>query len=83
MKHQNLTIISVLTDGHKHYEACVVETRPHADTVESADAVDIQGRSVSCLFIFIVSVIGRVSLARENEAGGSCGKEVHILHFNI
>ena len=27
--------------------------------------------------------IGRVRLARENEAGGSWGQEVHILHVNI
>ena len=27
--------------------------------------------------------IGRASLARENEAGGSWGQEVHILHVNI
>ena len=30
------------------------------------------------------SLIGRASLARENEAGGSWGQEVHnILHVNI
>ena len=28
-------------------------------------------------------LIGRVSLARENEAGGSWGQEVHILHVNV
>ena len=28
-------------------------------------------------------VIGRASLARENESGGSWGQEVHILHGNI
>ena len=49
--------ISVATDGHKHYGACVVETRPHTDAVESADAIDIQGRSVSCLFVFVDSVV--------------------------
>ena len=27
--------------------------------------------------------IGRVSLARENEAAGSWGQEVHILHVNV
>ena len=27
--------------------------------------------------------IGLVRLARENEAGGSWGKEIHILHVNI
>ena len=27
--------------------------------------------------------IGRASLARENEAGGSWRQEVHILHVNI
>ena len=27
--------------------------------------------------------IGRANLARENEAGGSWGHEVHILHVNI
>ena len=27
--------------------------------------------------------IGRVSLARENEAGGNWGQEVHKLHVNI
>ena len=30
-----------------------------------------------------IHTIGRVSLARENEAGGSWGQEVHILHVNI
>ena len=29
------------------------------------------------------SAIGRVSLARENEAGGSWGQEVHILHVKV
>ena len=29
------------------------------------------------------ATIGRASLARENEAGGSWGQEVHILHVNI
>ena len=27
--------------------------------------------------------IGRVSLARENEAGGIWGQEVHIFHVNV
>ena len=27
--------------------------------------------------------IGRASLARENEAGGNWGQEVHLLHVNI
>ena len=27
--------------------------------------------------------LGRASLARENEAGGTWGQEVHILHVNI
>ena len=48
---------------HKHYGACVVETRPHRDAVESADAVDIQGRSVSCLVIFFVPVIIPLSVS--------------------
>ena len=30
-----------------------------------------------------VTYIWRVSPARENEAGGSWGQEVHILHVNI
>ena len=30
-----------------------------------------------------LELIGRASLARENEAGGSWGQEVHILHVNI
>ena len=29
------------------------------------------------------ATIGPASLARENEAGGSWGQEVHILHVNI
>ncbi len=29
------------------------------------------------------STIGPASLARENEAGGSWGQEVHLLHVNI
>ena len=28
-------------------------------------------------------VIGRASLARENEAGDNWGQEVHILHVNV
>ena len=28
-------------------------------------------------------LVGRVSLARENEPGGSWGQEVHILHVNM
>ena len=31
----------------------------------------------------ILRPIGRVSLTRENEAGGSWGQVVHILHVNI
>ena len=31
----------------------------------------------------ILFYIGRVSLARENEAGGSWGQKVHILHVNV
>ena len=27
--------------------------------------------------------LGRASLARENEAGGSSGQEVNILHVNV
>ena len=30
-----------------------------------------------------LAMIGRVSLARENEAGGSWGQEVHIIHVNV
>ena len=33
--------------------------------------------------LFKSSSIGPASLARENEAGGSWGQEVHILHVNI
>ena len=34
--------------------------------------------------IFIIfEVLGPASLARENEAGGSWGQEVHLLHVNI
>ena len=29
------------------------------------------------------SAIGRVSLARENEAGGNWGQEIHIFHVNV
>ena len=36
---------------------------------------------ISALTILVS--IGRVSLARENEAGGSWGQEVHILHVNV
>ena len=31
----------------------------------------------------LVGRIGRVSLARENEAGGSWGQKVHILHVKV
>ena len=30
-----------------------------------------------------MALIGRASLARENEAGSSWGQEVHILHVKI
>ena len=30
-----------------------------------------------------IVLIGRVSLARENEAGGILGQKVHILHVNV
>ena len=33
--------------------------------------------------LYSVDAIGRACLARENEAGGSWGQEVHILHVNI
>ena len=38
--------------------------------------------SLSCCLL-LPELIGRASLARENEAGGSWGQEVHILHVNI
>ena len=31
----------------------------------------------------LYEAIGRVSLARENEAGAVGGQEVHILHVNV
>ena len=31
----------------------------------------------------LITLIGRVSLARENEAGDNWGQEVHILHVNV
>ena len=37
----------------------------------------------SVLKLELSFAIGRVSLARENEAGGSWGQEVHILHVNV
>ena len=38
----------------------------------------------TCLFARMPNLdIGRVSLARENEAGGSWGQKVHILHVNV
>ena len=33
--------------------------------------------------VFSKQLIGPASLARENEAGGSWGQEVHILHVYI
>ena len=36
-----------------------------------------------CTHRDLLVTIGRVSLARENEAGGSWGQEVHILHVNV
>ena len=35
------------------------------------------------LISHVILSIGRASLARENEAGGSWGQEVYILHVNI
>ena len=48
----------------------------HGDRMSS-----ITTRSLMWRLQFIV--IGRVSLARENEAGGSWGQKVHILHVNV
>ena len=36
-----------------------------------------------CILRYDTAVIGRVSLARDNEAGGSWGQEVHILHIGL
>ena len=33
--------------------------------------------------IYAQIIIGRVSLACENEAGGIWGQEIHILHVNM
>ena len=41
------------------------------------------GRGCAVLKLRAYNAIGRVSLARENEAGGVWGQEVHILHVNI
>ena len=38
------------------------------------------GKNTVSYVIAFVLAIGRVSLARENEAGGSWGQEVHIVH---
>ena len=38
---------------------------------------------VSCVVFLKCIMIGCVSLARENEAGGSWGQKVHILHVNV
>ena len=38
---------------------------------------------VVVVYFVVYSCIGRASLACENEAGGSWGQEVHILHVNI
>ena len=46
----------------------------------------IHSRGVVLFFMALVKIvnhIGRASLARENEAGGSWGQEVHILHVNV
>ena len=42
---------------------------------EQQPSADCAGKA--CLFI------GRVSLARENEAGDNWGQEVQILHVNV
>ena len=42
-----------------------------------------RGYMVSNVENQVVNEIGRVSLARENEAGGSWGQKVHILHVNV
>ena len=38
---------------------------------------------VATMLIILFSDTGRERLARENEAGGSWGQEVHILHVDI
>ena len=40
-------------------------------------------RSHCLLLLQRPETIGRASLARENETGGSWGQEVHILYVNI
>ena len=45
--------------------------------------VTFAGDSYNELAVTITLPIGRVSLARENEAGGSWGQKVHILHVNV
>ena len=40
-------------------------------------------RMLQTILLLRVLLIGRASLACENEAGGSWGQEVHILHVNI
>ena len=44
----------------------------------------VKASSTRCLIAKLtISVIGRASLARENEAGDNWGQEVHILHVEI
>ena len=66
----------------------------HSDLITDAMYMCYYHEQYSCLLctlctifitvntMYIVS-IGRVSPARQNEAGGSWGQEVHILHVNI
>ena len=61
-----------------HARACAICVKTNPGLVESGTTT--AARRSHCSWL---SVIGRASLARENEAGGSWGQEVHILHVNI
>ena len=58
----------------------VADGREGALVVDEATPVDAHHGFV---FRRPSNTIGRVSLARENEAGGSWGQEVNILHVNV
>ena len=80
-----------LTRSHAH-----TLTRSHAHTLTALNQYGdcyepLTATGYGCLQIGLsvkcslakVDIIGPASLARENEAGGSWGQEVHILHVNI
>ena len=62
-------------------EACSVERCYIRPTKRTSSRIHFVSRDV--YYVSAEGFIGRANLARGNEAGGSWGQHVHILHVNI